>query len=157
MQGADSFYAERGVEIESMDITRYECADSGTALLLQQIVEQTTQRIKNLQVQETASAVQASSLAAEILWERQRTDLVHSRAENTLMEAEADGDAEGLQRAVFAKTFIRGLEASVPSIEQRLDLYKHHLRLESQNNMTKSLASGSLKLFLTPEDVGIKF
>jgi len=155
-QAADSFYAVRGVEVESLEITRYECADKRTALVLQQIIQETTNRINHLQVQETSSAVQAASLAGEISLERQRTDLMQSRAENIILEAAADGDAEGLQKAAAAETFIGGLKSSVPSVEQRLDLYKLHLRLKSKNRDIKNLASSNAKLFLTPEDAGLR-
>merc|ERR1719326_997261 len=47
-QAADGFYAERGVEMISMEVTRFEPVDKETAAVLQQIIQETTNRINKL-------------------------------------------------------------------------------------------------------------
>ena len=43
-QAADSFYSDRGVELQSLEITRFDSVDNETALVLQNIIKETTLR-----------------------------------------------------------------------------------------------------------------
>lgn len=65
-QATDGFYTERGVEILSMEVTRYEPMDLKTAEVLQEIIQETTNRINRLQQQNSENDVQAAKLASDI-------------------------------------------------------------------------------------------
>merc|ERR1719183_2930663 len=82
VQAADGFYAERGVEIVSMEVTRFEPVDKKTAEVLQQIIQETTNRINRLQVQNSENDVLAAKLAADIQMEKQKTELIQTQAKN---------------------------------------------------------------------------
>eukprot|EP00408_Alexandrium_pacificum_P017842 CAMPEP_0171193466 /NCGR_PEP_ID=MMETSP0790-20130122/20393_1 /TAXON_ID=2925 /ORGANISM="Alexandrium catenella, Strain OF101" /LENGTH=487 /DNA_ID=CAMNT_0011658643 /DNA_START=171 /DNA_END=1634 /DNA_ORIENTATION=+ len=155
-QAADGFYVQRGVEVQSMEVTKYDCVDPETAATLQDIIKETTNRINRLQAQRSENDVQFAKLRADIVLERQRTQLIQTQAFNERLAAEKDGEAKGAELAKSAATFIDGLNASLPSVEQRVDLYKLHKQLEHQNAKTKSLASGKATLFLTPQDMNLK-
>merc|ERR1719213_1383720 len=86
LQAADGFYSERGVELQSMELTKFETVDASTAQILQQIIQETINRINRLQVQESENEVRAAALAAEIQLER-RTALITQKAENAKLEA----------------------------------------------------------------------
>merc|ERR1712072_1008439 len=156
-EAADSFYKDRGVEVQSMEVTRFSCEDKKTAEVLQQIIQETTNRINRLQEQESENDVAAAKLNADIKLEKQRTELIQSRSENARLEAEVQGQSAGLTEAMDAATFLGPtLSKVVPNLSDRLELYKLHQELESRNKDTKSLSSGKAHLFLTPTDMKLK-
>merc|ERR1719217_584455 len=155
LQAADGFYADRGVSIGSMELTRFEPVEASTAQILQQIIQETINRINRLQVQESSNEVAAAALQAEIQLERQRTALITSKAENAKLEAEMAGDADGQQLMRAAAAFIGGLNNSVPDVEDRLKLYSMHQKLKSKNIDTANIAAGKAKLFMTPADLSL--
>jgi regulator of protease activity HflC (stomatin/prohibitin superfamily) len=150
------FYVERGVELRSMELTRYDCTDIETAKILQEIIQETTNRINRLTAQQSENDVKASALAQDVKLERQRTELIRTRAENERLAAEMKGEAVGLEMARGAATFIGGLNHSVPSVDRRVELYRLHQELDSRNVDTKNLASGKAHLFVTPSDLKLR-
>jgi len=155
-QSADGFYLERGVEIISMEVTRYEPVDAKTAAVLQQIIQETTNRINRLEAQNSENDVQAAKLAADIQMERQRTELIETQSNNQQLQARMQGESGGMERAESAKAFIDGLNSSLPSMAKRVELYELHENLENNRANTKHLASGKATLFLTPKDMNLK-
>merc|ERR1719271_304254 len=127
-QATDGFYAERGVEIISMEVTRFEPVDAKTAEVLQQIIQETTNRINRLQVQNSENDVLAAKLAADIQMEKQRTELIETQTKNEQLQAQMQGESDGMERAMSAKAFIDGLNTS----------------------------AGKATLFLTPKDMNLK-
>merc|ERR1712086_111335 len=95
-EAEDSFYKDRGVEVQSMEVTRFECEDKKTAEVLEQIIQETTNRINRLQEQESENDVLAAKLRSQIQLEKQRTELIRTRAENVRLEAETQGQGTGL-------------------------------------------------------------
>lgn len=154
-QAQDGFYAERGVSLESIELTRFEVADPTTGELLQDIIMETTNRINRLQQQASFDEVRKASLTMDIAIEKKRTQLVIYRATNERLQAEMAGDIEGLKRLGFATQFIGGLNRSVPDLDTRLDLYGHFQRLQSQKDMTRDIAAGGKRFFLTPADLDL--
>lgn len=154
-QASDGFYADRGVEVFSMEVTKYDCTDEETAATLQMIIEETTNRINRLQAQRSDNDVRAAKLTSDINLEIDRTVLIETQAMNARLQASRDGQAEGLQYAMAATTFLDGLNISVPDLSQRVALYKMHKSLENQNKRTQRLASAKATLFLTPEDMNL--
>eukprot|EP00442_Polarella_glacialis_P052841 CAMPEP_0115096764 /NCGR_PEP_ID=MMETSP0227-20121206/29963_1 /TAXON_ID=89957 /ORGANISM="Polarella glacialis, Strain CCMP 1383" /LENGTH=581 /DNA_ID=CAMNT_0002490651 /DNA_START=55 /DNA_END=1800 /DNA_ORIENTATION=- len=155
-QAQDGFYLDRGVELQSMEVTRFDCADPATSSILQEIIQETTNRINRLTAQQSENDVKAAALTADILLERQRTELITIKAENERLQAQMAGEATGMQLMKGAATFIGGLNESLPSIASRVELYKLHEELQSRNKDTYNLASGSAHLFLTPSDLNLR-
>merc|ERR1712100_568886 len=173
-QATDGFYLERGVEVKSMEVTSFECVDKETAAVLQEIIQETTNRINKLQAQQSANDVMAAKLAADVELEKQRGDVraakvnadiqvekqrleyLKTKAENDKLEASMGGEASGLTLAKKASTFLAGLGSALPNTTERLELYKLQGTLEAKNADTKNLAGGTAKLFLTPEDLNLK-
>merc|ERR1711920_1049472 len=155
-QAADSFYAERGVELQSMEVTKFDCADPETAVILQAIIQESTNKINKLTVQASANEVAAAALAAEILLAKQKTELIQTEAENLRIQSMKQGEAEGLQLAGDANAFIAGLDQTIPDVTARVDLYTLRHKLRSMNTDTHNLASGTAHLFVAPDDLGLK-
>merc|ERR550537_303338 len=138
-----------------MEVTQYDCVDEETAATLQQIIEETTNRINRLQAQRSQNDVKAAKLKADIELEVQRTQLILTQAKNQRLRAEKAGEATGAEMASSATSFLDGLNVSMPNIDDRVSLYKLHKYLESQNLKTAHMSQGNGKLFLTPEDLSM--
>jgi len=149
-QSGDGFYLERGVELISMEVTHYEPVDAKTAEVLQQIIQETTNRINRLQMQNSENDVQAAKLAADIQMEKQRTELILTQTKNQQLQAQMQGESAGMKRAKSAKAFIDGLSSSLPNKTKIVELYELHEKLENNRANTEHLSSGKATLFLTP-------
>jgi len=77
-----TFYAARGVRLHSLEVTSYRPADDATALVLQKIISETTNRINRLQQQRSQNEVERSRLDSEVLIEQARQELERARAQN---------------------------------------------------------------------------
>merc|ERR1740138_1915457 len=95
-----------------MEVTRFDCADPETAQVLQQIIQETTNRINRL--------------TAHITLERSRTEFIRTQAENHRMQSQMQGEAEGMKLVRSANAFIGGLSESLPSVSSRVGLYRLH-------------------------------
>merc|ERR1712217_567341 len=155
-QAQDGFYTERGVELHSMEVTGFDCVDARTATILQEIIQETTNRINRLTAQESENEVKAAAMVADIRLEQQRKELIRTKAENEKLQQETKGEADGMQRVRSANAFIGGLNESVPEVNSRVELYKLHEQLNSRNTDTHNLASGTAHLFVTPQDLDLR-
>jgi regulator of protease activity HflC (stomatin/prohibitin superfamily) len=132
-QATDGFYKERGVEIISMEVTRYEPMDS-----------------------KTAEVLQAAKLASDIQLEKSRTELIETQSKNQQLQAQMQGESDGQKRARNAKAFIDGLETSVANVSKRVELYELQERLDNSLRNTEHISSSKATLFLTPQDMNLK-
>ncbi|CAE7928468.1 unnamed protein product [Symbiodinium sp. KB8] len=154
-QVADVFYSDRGVEVQSLEITRFDSVDNATAAVLQEIIKETTLRINELQKQESQNAVNAAKLAADIRLEQQRTALIQTQADNTKLARQFQGQSAGAKLVQSAMAFIAGLNESVPNVTERVELYKLHQTLTARNSDTASLSQGKAQIFMTPDDFNL--
>jgi len=81
-----------------MEVTKYECVDAETAATLQEIIQETTDRINRLQKQRSQNDVEFAKLQADIELEKQRTKLITTQAYNDRLAAEKQGEARGAER-----------------------------------------------------------
>ena len=72
VEDKSDFYTKRGVKIHSLEVTGYHCAASSTALILEQIIQETTNRINKLQQQESENEVQLQQIKGDIEEEKAR-------------------------------------------------------------------------------------
>lgn len=155
-QSQDTFYSERGIELQSLELTRFDCVDQETRDVLQQIIQESTNRINRLQQANSENDVNKAKLAADILLEKQKTDLIKTQVNNDRLQASLAGQADGAALVENAKAFLDGLNESVPGVDDRTDLYRLHQVMDGRNADTKNLASGQAKLFITPKDMNLK-
>merc|ERR1719230_807920 len=83
----DDFYRSRGVKIHSLEVTAYRCQDESTARILEQIIQETTNRMNRLSQQESENEVKIYALKGEIEQETRRADLLKVLQSHKLMEA----------------------------------------------------------------------
>ena len=89
---------------------RIRCAESSTAQILQQIIQETTNRMNRLQQQESENEWQLLQIKGDIEEERAKTELLSVQVENSNARAAMDGLAE----ATRVQSFLQGIAADVP-------------------------------------------
>merc|ERR1712139_27703 len=102
----DTFFEERGVCVHSLEVTRYECADKQTSKVLQEIIQETTNRINRMQQQQSENDVLKEKMAGEIEIEKQKKELIQTKSDNDRLRAIVEGEAEGLCLAKKAQAFL---------------------------------------------------
>jgi len=150
------FYSDRGVELHSIELTRFDCVDTETSAIFQEIIQETTNKINRLTAQESENQVKIAALAADISLEASRTELIRTKTANEKLAAQMQGASTGVELAQGASTFIEGLSGAVPNATTRVDLYRMHNELKHRNHDTENLASGTAQLFLTPHDLKLR-
>merc|ERR1711998_793991 len=115
-EGDDGFYTQRGVKIHTLEVTAYRCQDESTARILEQIIQETTNRMNRLSQQESDNEIKMFAMAGEIEQETRRAELLKVLQTHKLMEAKNDGEAE----AERVKAFLTQTEESVPGLEPRI-------------------------------------
>merc|ERR550514_1014181 len=117
----DDFYKERGVKVHTLEVTRYECSDTKTSAVLQEIIQETTNRINRMQHQQSENDVLKEQMNGEIELEKQRKELIAAKADNDRMQAIIKGEGEGLRLAKNVETFMELLSnGAIPDADQRL-------------------------------------
>jgi len=160
----DDFYAERGVALLSMEVTRFEAVDNETKATLRRINEETTNQMTLLKRQEGENAVRAAKMRADVkleeeqvqaqqLLEVHKKNLIRSRAENDLIEKKMVAEGQAQPFAQHAKSFIGALNETGVSVSNGLELYRILKEAEHHNIDTKNLGTGKATLFLTSQDV----
>lgn len=152
----ESFYTDRGVNLQSLEVTKFECVEAELNQILQQIIEETTNRINALAKAKSENDIKAAKLEADILLEQQRTALLNTQASNARLKAETEGRAAGEEILEEANTFIGGLNDTIPDVSTRVKLYQMHESMDSRNLDTRQLANGKAQLFLTPNELNLK-
>merc|ERR1719251_121181 len=84
------FYNQRGVKIHSLEVTGYHCAESTTALILEQIIQETTNRMNKLQQQESENEVQLQAIRGDIEEEKAMAELIQIQTENSEAKAKME-------------------------------------------------------------------
>lgn len=143
----DSFYTTRGVYIHSLEVSGYRCAEASTAQILEQIIQETTNRMNRLQKQESENEVQLFHIKGEIEKEHANKDLLDVQVANS----NARAAMEGLAEAQKVKSFLLGLEGEVPDVDKRIALWNV---LRKRDALEAVCANGS-RLYYTPNDVNL--
>merc|ERR1711953_1191988 len=110
--------------LHAMEVTRYECADQQTSTVLQEIIQETTNRINRMQKQQSENDVQREKMGGDIEVEKQKTALVQAQCDNDRVRAIIEGEADGLKMAKSASTFLSVLAETLPGDEARLQLFR---------------------------------
>merc|ERR1712008_21043 len=153
---SDSFYSDRGLQLEILEVTRFEPVENATSQVLQTIIVESCKRINELEKTKSMIDISSARLMNEISLENHRTQLIRARATNLHLESSSGGEASGSRQMHAAATFIEGLEPTVQSMLERLRIYKMQEKLEGRNSDVETLASGAAGLMLTPLNFSLK-
>lgn len=120
----DTFFSDRGVLIDTMEVTKYDTVDEETSDVLMEIIRENTRRTNLETEQETEAYLARQSMEADIYLETNRTNLLTIQGGNQELEAELAGRSVGLFDLSEVQTIIDGLDPSVPTTAERVDIYK---------------------------------
>merc|ERR1712176_123075 len=151
-----TWYEARGCVVHQLEVTRYECKDQQTRQVLQEIIEETTNRINRMQKEESDSEVQKAKMTASINIERQRSELINIQMDNERVQAIMAGEGKGLRLARSANSFFEVLNVSLPNSSERLELLRFFEEQRARVETAAHIASGNATLFLTPQDMQLK-
>ncbi|MFC1745738.1 SPFH domain-containing protein [Candidatus Riflebacteria bacterium] len=143
---ADSFYQERGVKLHSVEVRSITCKNPETQKILQEIIQETTDRLNKLQKQESENEIKIKSIKGDIEAEKMRSQYLKVRAEHLKAEAEMEGKAE----AQKLKSFFDGLGKELAQ-EEKLLLFQ----TLKKNEALAKLSEGDAQLYFTPSDVNL--
>merc|ERR1719203_1210974 len=96
-----AFYESRGVKIQAMEVTRYKCAEQRTSEVLQQIIEETTNRLNRLSQAESENEVNLFRIQGQIEHEKLNGSLLEIKQQHAQSESRAGGAAEAERAAAF--------------------------------------------------------
>eukprot|EP00929_Paragymnodinium_shiwhaense_P058772 TRINITY_DN29448_c0_g1_i1.p1 TRINITY_DN29448_c0_g1~~TRINITY_DN29448_c0_g1_i1.p1 ORF type:complete len:838 (+),score=242.94 TRINITY_DN29448_c0_g1_i1:47-2560(+) len=151
----DEFYNDRGVEVKSFELTRYECVDPQVDAIRQEIIKETTNRINRRQEAESEVEVKLSQLAGELDIEQNRNDLLQAQGQNIILEARMQGEAYGREELETVKTFIDLLNGSVSTVDERVEIFKMNEQLKGRTQDIQNLKNGNMKLLMAPTSVNL--
>jgi len=143
-QEDQSFYESRGVKVHSLEVTSYKCAEESTSKVLQQIIQETTNRMNRLSQQESENEVKIFGMQGQIEQEKLNGQLLSIQHEHAKMEASVAGAAE----ADRITAFLSGLHGQVPELTDRIALWKEL----QKNEALSAIAKGSGSIHYTPND-----
>lgn len=144
LEPGDSFYTDRGTVIHAVEVRSVACKDEETQHILNEIIQETTNRLNRLQKQESENEIKLAHLRGEIEAEQMAGDLLALQREHTRLRALTEGEAESEKvRALF-----EGLAGAVPP-DERAVIFQ---TLRKQD-MLAALSQGSAHLYFTPAEV----
>jgi len=141
------FYSTRGLRVHSLEVTGYSCADSATAKILQQMIQETTNRMNRTSQQESETELRLTKIQGDIEQEKIRGELLAIQQQHQQQEASTQGSSE----AERAAQFLKALEEVVPDAAERINMWKILRKGEALHD----LSAGSAHLYFTPNDVNL--
>jgi hypothetical protein len=144
-----NFYAQRGVKIHSLEVTHYRCAEATTAIILEQIIQETTNRMNKLQQQESENEVQLQEIRGDIEEEKARSELINIQT----MNGNAKAKMEGMAEAEKVTSFLQQLSKDHPEIDLNTQISLWNtLRKE---DALRAISTSKANLYFTPKDVNL--
>jgi hypothetical protein len=142
-----SFYASRGVNVHSLEVTSYACAESSTSKVLQQIIQETTNRMNRLSQQESENEVLLFKMQGQIEQEKMKAELLNIQHQHHLAESASQGKAEAQRVAAF----VESLQEQLPELSDRIAAWQ---TLRKQETLA-AVSEGGASLYYTPNDVDL--
>jgi regulator of protease activity HflC (stomatin/prohibitin superfamily) len=146
LQPSDTFYFERGVKILSVEVRSVTCKDPATQRVLQEIIQETTNRLNRLQKQDGENEVRLRQIQGEIDSEALRGRLLETQRDHSRITALTEGEAE----AERIRSFMEGIGDTL-SADNKVALYQ----LLRKKDILAALAEGNAHLYFTPSDVDL--
>jgi len=141
------FYTKRGIKVHSLEVTRYQCANGSTAEILEQIIQETTNRMNRLSQAESENEVNLFRTEGQVQQAKLNSELLELQRK----EAQAEAHVTGLSEADRVATFLKGLENEVPALDDRIKIWQVLRKTEALSVVSQ----GSANLYFTPNDVDL--
>jgi len=141
------FYSTRGLKVHSLEVTGYRCADASTSAILQQMIQETTNRMNRTSQQESENELKMNKIQGEIEQERIKGELLKIQQAHQEEEARVAGRSD----AERATQFLQSLEETVPDSQDRVAMWK----VLRKGETLATLSTGKAHLYFTPSDVNL--
>eukprot|EP00164_Ancoracysta_twista_P000136 GFYU01000199.1.p1 GENE.GFYU01000199.1~~GFYU01000199.1.p1 ORF type:complete len:612 (+),score=214.11 GFYU01000199.1:191-1837(+) len=148
MNEVDTFYTTRGLKIFETEVRSITCKDEKTQLILQEIIQEHTNRINRLLKQESENEVNIRKFEGDLETEKMKEQLLDIR--QNLVKKE--GNMEGQREAMRIKAFMEGLGGVINKEDTRIAIFNALRKAETLEH----LSQGKAQLFFTPSDVDLK-
>lgn len=145
IEADDNFYSDRGMVVHAVEVRSVACKDPDTQRILQEIIQETTNRLNRLQQQESENEVRLKHLQGQIEAEEVRGNLLEIQRQHSRTEAIIDGEAESQK----VQAFLDGLGDL--TTEQKVAIF-NTLRKE---DMLAAISQGHARVYFTPNDVNL--
>ncbi|MEZ4592735.1 MAG: hypothetical protein R3D55_16545 [Chloroflexota bacterium] len=146
LEGDKTFYNERGIQLHAVEVRSIASKDPATQRVLQEIINETTNRINRLQKQESENEVKLKQLQGDIESEEMRGHLLEIKRKNS----QTEGKISGITEAERIQAFLNGLDENIP-LENKLSLFNNLRKQEA----LEALSTGNAQLYFTPQDVDL--
>lgn len=144
---SDPFYTQRGVKIHSVEVRSVSCKEESTQVILQEIIQETTNRLNRLLKQQTENEVRLNEVRGTFDIERQKGELLKIQRENALKEAEMHGECEAVKVGKFFEKLADSL-----SEPEKINIFNTLKKVEYIDKLGHSNAT----MFFTPNDVDLR-
>jgi len=142
----DQFYVERGVRLNAIEVRSIACKDPETQRILQEIIQETTNRLNRLQKQASENEVQLQHIQGDIEAEQMKSQLLDLQREHARTQALSRGEAE----AERVRTFLSGLGDTITA-DDKIAIF-NTLR---KQDMLRTLSKGTAQVYFPPADVNL--
>jgi len=146
LQADAKFYNERGIHVTSIQVEGFSCKNSETEKVLQETVQEATNKMNRVLKQETMNEVIKVEMEGKIKEEELKKRVLEIQYEHEQIVARTDGEAESGR----VRTFLQALGDTL-SLEQKLQIFN----IIEKKEPIKDLANGNVTLFCTPQDVNL--
>jgi len=142
----DNFCTLRGIRVHELEVRYISCKDAGTQKVLQEIIQETTNRLSRIQKQESENEVLMKRIKGEIEGEKMNAELIEIKNKHNKENSSALGKAE----AERVKGFFDGLGKEL-STQEKLSIFATLRKQEA----LRDLSMGKTQMFFTPSDVNL--
>jgi len=147
LQAETTFYEERGIRLTSIQVEGFSCKHDQTERVLQETVQETTNKMNKVLKQETVNEVIRVEMEGKIREEELKKKVLEIQYDHEQIVARTAGDAASQRVASFLKSLGEGL-----TLDQKLIIFN----LLEKKECVQELARGSgVTLFCTPQDVNL--
>jgi len=141
------FYSRRGIKIRSLEVTRYSCAEESTKEILEEIIQETTNRLNRLSQAESENEVSMFQMQGRIEQENLKSELMAIQHEQQRLASATDGNAA----AKMAAGFIEGMAEEVPKMSDRIEMWETLRKTEQ----ISAIAGADSKIYYTSAELDL--
>jgi regulator of protease activity HflC (stomatin/prohibitin superfamily) len=147
---SNTFLEDRGLKLEQLELTSFEVVDVKNAKIIQEIIEEIVNSFKRQATQAKDNHVRQVKLAGDLELEKRRTELLQAQALNKKLRAGVEGKARGLQKVSATSIFIKGLNYTMPSVTDRIELYKMWKGIRARHADTGKIGDAAGTIVMEP-------
>eukprot|EP01059_Diplonema_ambulator_P002145 TRINITY_DN1177_c0_g1_i1.p1 TRINITY_DN1177_c0_g1~~TRINITY_DN1177_c0_g1_i1.p1 ORF type:complete len:691 (+),score=241.81 TRINITY_DN1177_c0_g1_i1:78-2150(+) len=152
----DAFYLQRGIDMKSVEVLKFECENKETNEILQDIIKETCDRMRFKERQKGENEVALEKLMGEIEEERKRQQLIEVKKSHLKVEAKIEGEAKGARIGEFLSYLATSnIDNRCLGIDQALALYDLRERYANQLEVNAAVADGNSQLYMQPADINL--